>query len=66
MGSYIARLIWIPQREELVERPLDSLDPLLLTLGSIFVGECQRVYIWPVGQVIKVQKAQIGEKQRDI
>lgn len=64
--SYIARLIWVPQREQLVERPLDGLDPLLLTLGSIFVGECQGVDIWPVGQVIEVQKAQIGEEQRDI
>lgn len=46
--TYIAGLFRVPEREELVERPLDTLDPLLLPLSNISVGEGEGVNMWPV------------------
>jgi hypothetical protein len=61
--TYITGFVRVPQAEELVQRPLNALDALLLALGGIFGTERQGVEIGPIGPQIEIQQAEVGEKE---
>lgn len=61
-GTYTAGLFGIPEGEELVKGPLDTLNPLLLALGGVFVGKGQGVDVGPVWEQVEVEQAQVGEQ----
>lgn len=64
-STHIRRLVWIPDDKQLIQGPFYALySPLLILQGGAGCRECLSRDFGPVREVVKIQKLDVGQEQR--
>lgn len=64
--THILGFVMIPQHEQLIQCPFDTMDLFLLSASRVFRREGGEAYVRPIGLEVKIEKSEICKKQGNI